>query len=120
MKPQDSRRKQSERSDAMFGTPDPHALSDVLSELFARRGYGRPLGDRQLREAWNGVVGELLAAKTRVRSLRNGVLEIGVASSALLSQLKSFQSIEFLEQLQTRHPAFKIRDLKFKLQSSIQ
>ncbi len=103
-----------------YRTSDPHGLGDVLSELFARRGYGKPQGDQQLRQAWAEVVGELLAKNTRVRCLRNGVLEIGVANSALLSQLTSFQRIELLDQLQTRHPQLKIRDLKFRLQSSIQ
>lgn len=100
-------------------TPDPHSIREVLSELFARRGYGRVMGDQQLREAWQSVAGDQLARKTRVRCLRNGTLEIGVASSALLSQLVSFQRQELLQALQTQHPHLKIRDVKFKLQSSI-
>ena len=108
-----------QEDDRRHKTPDPKTIGEVLSELFARRGYGRVMGDQQLRQAWQAVAGELLSRKTRVRNLRNGTLEVGVASSALLSQLVSFQRLELLEALQTHHPHLKIRDLKFKLQSSI-
>lgn len=104
------------RAGRMHATPDPVNLADVLSELFARRGYGRVQGDRQLKEAWTAVAGELISAKTRVQGLRNGVLQVGVSSSGLLSQLVSFQRVELLEKLQTEHPELKIRDLKFRLQ----
>ncbi|MCA9082152.1 MAG: DUF721 domain-containing protein [Planctomycetaceae bacterium] len=119
-----SRRSAADETDAasgrpklgQFATPDPAQLGDVLSELFARRGYGRAQGDRQLRDAWSAIAGDSIAKQTRVLGLRHGVLQIAVTSSALLSQLVSFQRVELLGQLQTQHPDLKIRDLKFKLQ----
>ncbi|MEZ5943445.1 MAG: DUF721 domain-containing protein [Planctomycetaceae bacterium] len=102
-----------------YQTKDPATLSESLSELFARRGYGRVLGNQELVQMWEQVAGPALAKQTRVRNLRNGVLEIAVRSSALLSQLVSFQQDELLSRIQQDFAKFKVRSLKFKLQGNL-
>lgn len=98
---------------------DPAALGDVLSQLFALRGYGRIRGDQQLHHAWRQVAGDQIAAQTRVSGVKNGVLQVGVASSALLSELAAFHKHSLLQRLQTVHPHLKIKDLKFKLRGGL-
>ena len=94
---------------------EPESLSDVLSKLFALRGYGRVRGDQQLKETWEAAAGEAIASQTKVLSLRNGVLQIGVSNSALMSELASFHKVELLERLQEQNKRVSIRDLRFRL-----
>lgn len=102
-----------------YDTSEPNSLGDVLSQLFAQRGYGRARGEAQLHALWNEIVGEELAGRTRVMMLKNGVLHVGVASSALLSELASFRKGELMEQLHAALGRRKIRDLKFRLRGDL-
>lgn len=97
-----------------YDTTEPDTLGSVLSRLFASRGYGRAQGDRQLHAAWAQVAGEETARQTKVIVLRNGILQIGVANAALLSELVSFLKPELLEKLRTGFPELKVRDIRFK------
>ncbi len=99
---------------------EPQSLGDVLAQLFALRGYGRVRGDRQLREIWQSVAGELIASQTRVSGIKGGVLQVGVGSSGLLSELAAFHKWSLVERLQQEHPELKITDIKFKLRGDIQ
>ncbi|MEZ6065000.1 MAG: hypothetical protein R3B90_04685 [Planctomycetaceae bacterium] len=47
--------------------------------------------------------------------IKSGALQIGVANSALLSELSAFHKVSLLEQLQTKYSHLRIRDIKFKL-----
>lgn len=95
----------------------PHSLNDVLSRLMSLRGYGRAQGDRQLRELWQRVAGEEIAERTKVIGLRNGVLQIGVSSAPLLSELTAFHRHSLLQALRAQAAGSGVRDLKFRLRS---
>lgn len=95
-------------------SPPPQDIGSILSKLFALRGYGRVQGDRQLQEAWQDIAGPELSQGTRVTGLKNGVLQVGVSNSALLSELVSFHRAELVEKLQAGYPHLKLRDIKFK------
>lgn len=99
----------------MGALPDPTHLSTAISELIAVRGLARVRGDEQLKSAWKEVAGPAIAGKTRVLNLRRGVLQIGVAHAALLSELVSFHKAALLRTLKQQHTDLKIRDLKFRL-----
>jgi predicted nucleic acid-binding Zn ribbon protein len=92
----------------------PEKLGEIISRLFAARGWGRRQERIQLEEAWSEVVGRQGASHTRVGTLRRGVLEIMVDSSVLLQELAHFQKRRLLEQLRTRLPAVTISDLRFR------
>lgn len=98
---------------------EPHRLGDVLSHLFALRGYGRVQGDRQLQDIWRETAGEQIARQTRAGTIRNGVLQVGVSNSALLSELASFHKWSLLERLQKDHPRLGITDIKFRLRGDV-
>ena len=98
---------------------EPPRVGDVLSQLFALRGYGRVRGDRQLHDVWREIAGETIAKQTRVSGVKNGVLQVGVASSALLSELAAFHKASLLERLQSEQPLLKVRDIKFKLRGDL-
>lgn len=98
---------------------EPQPLGEILSQLFALRGYGRVQGERQLQEAWREIAGEVIARQTRVLGVTAGVLHVGVAGSALLSELVSFHKHSLLERLQFAAPHLPIRDIKFKLRGDL-
>ena len=105
--------------DRPYVTSEPNALGDVLSRLFALKGYGRVRAEQQLHEAWVAVAGQQVAALTRVAGLKNGVLQVGVANSALLSELASFQKTELLQGLEANYSHLKIRDVRFRLRGDL-
>ena len=99
--------------------PDPRSLAESLSEIVALRGLAREGGDRQLSEIWNTVVGEDIAARTRVIGIKRAILQVGVDNAPLLSELAAFHHSEFLKAFQTQHPELKIRNIKYVLQGGM-
>ncbi len=99
-------------------TGQPQQLGDVLSQLFALRGYDRPQAGRQLQEIWVQVAGDSIARQTKVQGVKNGVLQVSVTSSGMLQELEGFHKCSLLERLTTEHSDLRIRDLKFRLNSA--
>lgn len=94
----------------------PAALGDVLSELFASRGYGRLRAVGALEAAWSEAVGEPAARQTRVSGLRHGVLTVTVAHSALLEELAAFRKAELLAALRRNEDlAGRLQDIRFRV-----
>jgi predicted nucleic acid-binding Zn ribbon protein len=91
----------------------PENLGEILSRLFAARGWGRRQERLGLEEAWTEAVGPEHAAQTRVSGLRRGVLEVVVANAALMQELAHFHKRRILEQLRRRLPG-KVSDLRFR------
>jgi predicted nucleic acid-binding Zn ribbon protein len=98
----------------------PSPLGDVLSRLMTLRGYGRTQGNRQLAELWRRIAGDMIADRTKVLGLKNGVLQVGVANAALLSELTAFHRHSLLQTLRTEAAHTGIRDLKFRLRGRSQ
>jgi len=92
----------------------PEKLGEILSRLFAARGWGRRHERVRLEEAWSETVGQRAAGHTRVGALRRGVLEVFVDSSVLLQELAHFQKRRLLEQLRARLTGMSINDLRFR------
>lgn len=101
-----------------YDSSEPSGISDALSELFARRGYGRVRGNQQLEQTWQAVVekvaGDHVVPHTKVTGLKNGALQIAVSNSAVMSELASFFKSELLAEFASEHPDLNVRDLKFK------
>jgi len=96
------------------------ALSDLLQRFLQTSPAGRAVAVEEVEARWREVavevVGAPLAADTRVRGLRDGVLTIEVASSALLSELETFHSQELLRALRRRGAPFaEVREIACKL-----
>lgn len=97
------------------GGRGPQPLGDVLSNLFAERGYGRLQAVGELESAWVGAVGELGARQTQVGGVRRGVLNVTVAHPALLEELSSFQKPQLLAALRRDLPGTPILDIRFRV-----
>ena len=69
----------------------------------------------EMRRRWGGAVGPGVAAKTRVAGLREGVLEIDIASSALKHHLSTFGREEILGRLNEGLAGNPVRGLRFRV-----
>ena len=92
----------------------PERLSEILSRLFAARGWGRRQGQLHLEKAWEESAGPEFAAHTRPAGLRRGVLEVVVDNAVLLQELTHFHKRRLLEQLRRRLPDTPLTDLRFR------
>ena len=92
----------------------PERLGEILSRLFAARGWGRRQGQLHLEKAWAEVVGPDFAAHTRPTALRRGVLEVIVDNAVLLQELAHFHKRRLLEQLRRQLPGTTLTDLRFR------
>ena len=89
-------------------------MSDIVSGLMAKRGYGQIKSAEKLMAAWKAVAGRM-ARRSRPGNLRRGVLEITVASSAVMQELV-FQKKTLLKKL-AAHSGLNIKDLRFRVGS---
>lgn len=94
--------------------PKPLPIGDVLTELLARRGFGRVRSAEALENAWREAAGELLAGYSRAGEVRRGKLEVIVANSTLAQEL-TFQKSAILKRLAERLPNERISDLRFRV-----
>jgi predicted nucleic acid-binding Zn ribbon protein len=93
----------------------PEALAEILSKLFAARGWGRRQERLRLERAWEEAAGPEVARQSRVNALRRGVLEVEVASAVLVQELASFHKRRLLEALRrvlAGRPA--VNDIRFR------
>ncbi len=96
------------------GPKGPELLSEVLSRLFAARGWGRRQERLHLEEAWTEAVGPEHASSTRLAGLRRGILEIEVNSAILLQELAHFHKRKILDRLRKRLPRTTLTDVRFR------
>jgi predicted nucleic acid-binding Zn ribbon protein len=92
----------------------PERLGEILSRLFAARGWGRRQGRLHLEKAWAEAAGPEFAAHTRPAALRRGVLEVVVDNAVLLQELAHFHKRRLLEQLRRQLPGTPLTDLRFR------
>lgn len=102
-----------------YDVSEPSGLGNILSSLFAMRGYGRPQANRQLHDIWTKAVELEVASVTKVLGLKNGVLQIGVGNSALASELRSFRREELLEKVRREAGSMAIKDIKFQFRGDL-
>lgn len=95
------------------------SLGSALSQLFALKGYAADRGNAQLVEAWKALAGERIASRTAVLGVNRGVLQVGVSSAAMLGELASFHKDRLVADLKAKHPALKLRDIKFRLRGDL-
>lgn len=63
-------------------------IGDAAAIVGAELGLAAPLVFTRVVEAWAEIVGETLAAHSRVRSVRNGVIEVRVDSPAWATEFR--------------------------------
>ena len=106
--------KERKRFPSKFGRRHPQKVGDLLGRVMARWDYGSVTARGELEESWTAVAGPAVAGRTKVGSLKKGVLEILVDNSVLLQQLDGFQKHAFLAQLQQRLKHNTVSTIRFR------
>lgn len=65
--------------------------------------------------AWPQIVGEHLAPMTKAKRLFEGVLEVTVSNSSLLSILSIQEKATLLKKLKEKFPKTDIKDIRFRI-----
>jgi|SRR5438105_4728684 len=92
----------------------PERLSEILSRLFAARGWGRQQERLRLEHAWAEAIGPEYAPITRVSGFRRNVLEVEVKGAIPLQELSQFHKRKVLDRLRKSLNGCTITDLKFR------
>jgi hypothetical protein len=93
--------------------PFGQALKKVRRDL--RLGERRRF--RKLSDTWDGLVGNAIAARTRITAYSQGKLVIEVSSSVLLHELSAYMKSDILRALQGESCARDIVEIRFRLGS---
>ncbi len=92
----------------------PQAISNILAELMARRGFAGVQSAAALEAAWRDAAGPYAAEYSRAGAIRRGKLEVLVANSTLVQEL-SFQKASLVAALNRSLPDHGIKDLRFRV-----
>ena len=89
-------------------------LGDILSNtvLSVKRAGKR---NKNLREKWKMVAGEIISGHTEVGMVKSGVLYIEVDSATWLHHISSFKKEELLASIQNEFKRGYISDIKFRV-----
>ncbi|HIF00167.1 MAG TPA: DUF721 domain-containing protein [Planctomycetes bacterium] len=91
----------------------PSRLGHLLQRIVRSKGLAEQSSGQELNKIWKASAGERVAARSHVRRLRGGILEIGVSNGTILEELRSYLQHELLTTMQQRHPEPPIKSLKF-------
>jgi len=93
-------------------------LKEAIESFLRQSGLSRRSAQDHLGRAWVEAAGPEAALHTRItRTIRRGVLNVEVDSSALLAELSGFRKPEILAVLRERFKREYIEDIRFKLGS---
>jgi len=92
----------------------PEKIGEIMSRLFAARGWGRQQERLRLERAWAEAVGAEYVSQTRVAALRRNVLEVEVRNAVLIQELAQFHKRRLLSALRRILSGVTITDLRFR------
>lgn len=73
-------------------TGEPVSVGDAAAMIGAELGLADPRSFGRLTAAWSEIVGEAIAQHSRVRGIRNGVLEVAVDGAVWATQLRYLEA----------------------------
>ncbi len=89
-------------------------LGDMLSNtVLSVKRAGKQ--NKNLREKWKMVAGEVISGHTEVGMVKSGVLHIEVDSAMWLHHISSFKKEELLASIQNEFKRGYISDIKFRV-----
>ncbi len=103
-----------ERQRNWFRARQPKAISDVVAQLFAKRGYAARKSNEQLADVWRQVAGEPLAKFSQAIAIRRGQLEVVVANSLMLQEI-DFEKTRIVAALSAAIPETNITGLRLRV-----
>ena len=94
---------------------DPRKIAEVLTDLFAQRGYAQIKAVDDCQEAWAHIVGDLKSF-SHAGEVKQGVLQVIVSNSVIMQEL-TFRRQELVTELQRMLPQHRITSLCFRVGS---
>lgn len=100
-----------------WGRSDDRArpLGDILRALMRRKRFEQKSKYGSLVDAWAELVGDEVAARTRICAFDEGQLLVEVNSSALLHELNGFMKQQILASLQAGDAGRDVAEIRFRL-----
>jgi len=89
----------------------PLKISDLMRVIIRQNGLETPLLQKRLIEAWDGVVGELIAKYTTEKYIRNQDLCVHIENPALRSEV-SMMKTELIRKLNNAVGGQIIREIR--------
>jgi predicted nucleic acid-binding Zn ribbon protein len=94
-------------------------LGDAIDRYLKRAGLKTLVSSKDVWKEWTSLVGDEIAAQTRISRFSKGVLTIDVSSSALLSELRNYLYESLVSSLSGRLKR-PVHTIKFRLADSVQ
>ncbi len=94
------------------------SLGDAIQQYLRKEGLlARRSGGEDLESAWREAAGETTAARTRLCTLKRGVLRVEVEGAPLLHELESFRKAALTDAMRRLCPKSGIREIRFLVRS---
>lgn len=90
-------------------------VGDILKKLMPKLGLTELVAEEQVREAWDGLVGDFLSRHATPCGLSGGVLSIQVLQPSVRYELERHWKPQILERLQERFGKKAIKEIRFRL-----
>lgn len=100
-----------------FGDISARKFGDVLERLLKEKRFYEKSKFGALSGAWREVVGDEIAARTKIVSYQHGRLRVEVDSSILLQELSGFMEHTILGELQQKSGGKDVAEIRFCLGS---
>ena len=99
-----------------FATTDKCAsVGALLQKILPKLGLNERLGEQQVMEAWQEIVGDFLARHSLPVALSGGVLTVQVLQPSVRYELDRNWKTDILAKLQTRFGPRTVREIRFRL-----
>jgi predicted nucleic acid-binding Zn ribbon protein len=90
-------------------------IGDIAKTLLRGKKFNEKGKFAALVRTWGALVGEGVAARTRIRSFKDGNLVVEVDSSVLLHELRGFMKQQLLSGMQATEGGRDVADIQLRL-----
>ena len=91
------------------------AVGALLQKILPKLGLNERLGEQQVMEAWQEIVGDFLARHSIPTGLSGGVLTVQVLQPSVRYELDRNWKADILTKLQTRFGPRTVQEIRFRL-----
>jgi len=90
-------------------------VGDILPRVLSLMGLDAKLAEAKFMRDWEAVVGAVVAARSRPRDIRDGILYIGVESSVWMQELW-FHRDEILDRITKEYPGIGVKGIRLEIE----
>lgn len=93
----------------------PAKLGDILPRVMSLMGLDGKIEEARLVRAWAEIVGPVVAARSRAREIRDGVLFVGVESGVWMQELW-YHREEILGRIRKAYPRVAVKQIRLEVE----